>query len=147
LKRISSSGGGQTVVIGFATRPIAACAVLIAPRRSLVELVRWSIEPEVCMGAQRSALPQTAQLVRVLVLLITVVTLWPVPRPVFAQSGETGADIVEAVNRYRVEQGMPARAVHPALMVAAQRHAEWLAANHQGSHIGEGGSMPDDRAA
>lgn len=99
------------------------------------------------MDAQRSALPQTAQLVRVLVLLITVVTLWPVSRPVFAQSGETGADIVEAVNRYRVEQGMPALAVHPALMLAAQRHAEWIAANHQGSHIGEGGSMPDDRAA
>jgi len=99
------------------------------------------------MNNQESALPQAARLVRVLALVMTVVALWLPLRLLSAQSGETGSDVVEAVNRFRVEQGMPALAVHPALMVAAQRHAEWLAANHRGSHIGEGGTMPEDRAA
>lgn len=99
------------------------------------------------MNAQEFALPQAARLARALVLLLTVVTLGLTPRMLSAQSGETGADIVEAVNRFRVAQGASALTVHPALMVAAQRHAEYIAANHQGSHFGEGGSMPDDRAA
>lgn len=92
-------------------------------------------------------LVQAAHLVRVLVILMAVVALRPAPRLLLAQSGETGADIVAAVNRFRFAQGMPALTVHPALMTAAQRHADWIAANHQGSHLGEGGSMPDDRAA
>ncbi len=67
--------------------------------------------------------------------------------PLGAQSGETGYDVVEAVNAYRVSQGKAPLEVHPALMLAAQRHADWMAANHTSSHLGEGGSMPDDRAA
>ena len=67
--------------------------------------------------------------------------------PLGAQSGETGYDVVEAVNAYRVSQGKPPLEIHPALMLAAQRHADWMAANHTSSHMGEGGSMPDDRAA
>jgi LysM repeat protein len=51
------------------------------------------------------------------------------------------------VNAFRAAQGMPALAAHPALMAAAQRQADWIAANHRGSHTGEGGTMPQDRAA
>ena len=64
-----------------------------------------------------------------------------------AQTGETGYDLIAAVNEYRVSQGKPPLTVDAALMAAAQGHAEWMAANHRPSHLGAGGSMPGDRAA
>jgi LysM repeat protein len=65
---------------------------------------------------------------------------------VLAQSAE-GYALVEAVNAYRESVGLPRLATSGALMVAAQRHAEWMAATYTYSHTGEGGSSPNDRAA
>lgn len=68
------------------------------------------------------------------------------PRTVVAQSGETGADVVAAVNAYRVSQGRAALPVDGTLMVAAQVQADWMATIHRGSHRGPNDSMPQDRA-
>lgn len=84
---------------------------------------------------------------RTCAIILILLALLVGAAPLGAQSGETGYDIVEAVNAYRVAQGKPALEIHPALMLAAQRHADWMAANHTSSHMGEGGSMPGDRAA
>lgn len=54
--------------------------------------------------------------------------------------------LVDAVNTYRASLGLPRLATSGALMVAAQRHAEWMAANYRYSHTGAGGSSPQDRA-
>ncbi|MFO7321980.1 MAG: LysM peptidoglycan-binding domain-containing protein [Chloroflexota bacterium] len=67
------------------------------------------------------------------------------PRAVLAQASEAYA-LVEAVNAYRESLGLARLPVSDALMAAAQRHAEWMAANYSYSHAGAGGSMPQDRA-
>jgi hypothetical protein len=66
--------------------------------------------------------------------------------PIAAAQAESASELVRAVNQYRTEHGKPPLEVHTSLMVAAQRLATWLAANHLHSHMGEGGSMPQDRA-
>lgn len=84
-----------------------------------------------------------------LVVLLSVGGLYTAivpPRPIAAQSGETGADVVAAVNAYRVSQGKAALPVDGTLMVAAQVQADWMATIHRGSHRGPGDSMPGDRA-
>ncbi len=67
-------------------------------------------------------------------------------QPVSAQPAEA-AVLVEAVNVYRASVGLPRLTVSPALMVAAQRHVEWMAATYTYAHVGEGGSTPNSRAA
>jgi LysM repeat protein len=64
---------------------------------------------------------------------------------VLAQSTEAYG-LVDAVNAYRESIGLPRLLTSGSLMVAAQRHAEWMAANYTYTHTGEGGSMPQDRA-
>ncbi len=63
-----------------------------------------------------------------------------------AAQAESPDDLVQAVNAYRAAHGRPTLQVHESLMLAAQRHATWMAVNHEHSHQGEGGSMPQDRA-
>jgi LysM repeat protein len=62
-----------------------------------------------------------------------------------AQSG-TPQELIQRVNAFRASQGMPSLESHSALMAAAQRHADWMAATGSHSHQGEGGTMPQDRA-
>jgi LysM repeat protein len=62
-----------------------------------------------------------------------------------AQSG-TPQELVQRVNAFRASQGMSPLESHSALMAAAQRHADWMAATGSHSHQGEGGTMPQDRA-
>ena len=66
--------------------------------------------------------------------------------PAAAQTS-SGSDLVARVNAFRTAQGMPALIPDPALMAAAQRQANWNAAQHASSHRGEGDTMPQDRAA
>ena len=56
-------------------------------------------------------------------------------------------ELVQAVNQFRAEHGLPALQIHPALMAAAQAHVEWMARTYTYSHTGEGGSTPTSRAA
>lgn len=62
-----------------------------------------------------------------------------------AQSGPA-YELIEAVNQLRAQHGLPALQIDRSLMAAAQRHAEWSAANYHYSHTGEGGSSPQSRA-
>ncbi len=62
-----------------------------------------------------------------------------------AQSGPA-YELIAAVNQFRAQHGLPALQPDPSLMAAAQRHAEWSAANAHYSHTGEGGSSPQSRA-
>lgn len=63
-----------------------------------------------------------------------------------AQS-DAAQELLRLVNDYRASNGMPPLTANPALMTAAQRHADWQAATNIHSHQGEGGSMPQDRAS
>ena len=65
--------------------------------------------------------------------------------PALAQPAEAYG-LVDAVNVYRQSVGLPRLEISSALMIAAQRHAEWMALNYTYSHTGEGGSRPQDRA-
>jgi uncharacterized protein YkwD/LysM repeat protein len=72
--------------------------------------------------------------------------------PTVAQAGPPdqparATALVEAVNQFRAEYGLPALVIHPALMAAAQAHVEWMARTYTYSHTGEGGSTPTSRAA
>ncbi|MBK8021416.1 MAG: LysM peptidoglycan-binding domain-containing protein [Chloroflexi bacterium] len=51
------------------------------------------------------------------------------------------------MNTYRASLGLSRLVTSSALMVAAQRHAAWMAVNYTYSHSGEGGSRPQDRAS
>lgn len=64
---------------------------------------------------------------------------------VAAQSGPA-AEIIQLVNQVRASYGLPPLQVNSALVVAAQNHANWMAANGVYSHTGEGGSSPQSRA-
>lgn len=67
------------------------------------------------------------------------------PQTTAAQSDPT-SQIVAEVNALRASLGLFAYTVNAALTAAAQGHAEWMAANHNWSHQGAGGSIPQDRA-
>ncbi len=90
-------------------------------------------------------MPKT-RLIWFLAVLLALTLTAPQPTTLAATPTSTGSDLLAAVNAFRATQGMPAVASNPALMAAAQRHADWIAANHRGSHVGEGGTMPQDRA-
>lgn len=85
---------------------------------------------------------------RVLVLLAIGVSFLPtVTKAGPSGQPERATALVEAVNQFRAEHGLPALVVHPVLMAAAQAHVEWMARTHTYSHTGEGGSTPTSRAA
>ena len=66
-------------------------------------------------------------------------------RPASAQSG-AAAEILQRVNQVRAEHGLPPYRYNATLAVAAQNHANWMAANVTYTHTGAGGSSPQDRA-
>jgi len=49
-------------------------------------------------------------------------------------------ELLNATNVQRVRNGLPALGVHSTLQAAAQKHADWMAANRRMSHTGSGGS-------
>jgi len=64
-------------------------------------------------------------------------------------SAPTAYELIEAVNAYRLKNGLPPYAIDSILMTSAQTHAEYLASqgkNYSG-HIGIGGTDADARAA
>lgn len=63
-----------------------------------------------------------------------------------AAQSDPAHELIQLVNEYRAANGMPPLAVNSALMIAAQRQADWQAINYIHSHQGEGGTMPQDRA-
>jgi LysM repeat protein len=86
-----------------------------------------------------------SRLVRAAGCIVLLAALLPA-FPTMAQSDRV-AELIQRVNAYRADNGRSALAVNSALMTAAQRQATWLAVSHVHSHQGEGGSMPQDRAA
>ncbi|MBN1966111.1 MAG: LysM peptidoglycan-binding domain-containing protein [Anaerolineae bacterium] len=85
---------------------------------------------------------------RLLVVCLLVALILPgiEPTPAAAQSGPA-LELFQEVNAYRAAHGQPPFEANSSLMIAAQRHADWMAATHTYSHQGEGGTMPQDRAA
>ncbi|MFU8827286.1 MAG: CAP domain-containing protein [Brevefilum sp.] len=67
------------------------------------------------------------------------------PRDVKAQAG-TPFEVLAEINGLRVANGMAPLSENQYLNIAAQNHANWIAATGQGGHTGEGGSSPADRA-
>lgn len=65
--------------------------------------------------------------------------------PVSAQPGEAYA-VIDAVNQYRAERGLPPFSPQGQLMAAAQNHVNWMVATGNYGHTGEGGSSPTQRA-
>ncbi|MFZ5857635.1 MAG: LysM peptidoglycan-binding domain-containing protein [Chloroflexota bacterium] len=62
------------------------------------------------------------------------------PRPLFA----TAYELIDAVNRYRGQNGLPAYSVSSILMGTAQSQAEFMASTGNVTHTGPGGiSFPD----
>ncbi len=81
---------------------------------------------------------------RYLVILLFFIWLLPV-MPAEAQSG--GAyQLIDAVNRFRADHGLPAFQVNGLLMQAATAHANWMDATGSFGHTGEGGSSIRQRA-
>ncbi len=56
------------------------------------------------------------------------------------------AEMMDLVNQFRLQNGLPAFQYNSALAFAAQRHANWMAATEIYSHTGDGGSTPLSRA-
>lgn len=67
------------------------------------------------------------------------------PKPAHAQAG-TPNEVLAEINGLRVANGLDPLIENQYLNIAAQYHAEWIAATLQGGHTGEGGSTPADRA-
>ncbi len=63
------------------------------------------------------------------------------PRPLLA----TAYELIDAVNSYRAQNGMPAYAISSILMGTAQSQADYMASIGQVTHTGPGGSSYSDR--
>lgn len=67
------------------------------------------------------------------------------PTAADAQAG-TPYQVLAEINGLRTANGMVPLSENQYLNIAAQNHANWIAATGQGGHIGEGGSTAADRA-
>ena len=56
------------------------------------------------------------------------------------------AEIVQLVNNFRAQQGLPPLTYNAQLAVAAQQQAEYIGATNSYTHTGYGGSTPQSRA-
>lgn len=89
----------------------------------------------------------------VLLLAFALVVALFLPRPSLAQhEGSTdlsaeGQQILADVNQARLDNGLPALALSPALTLAAQRHVDDIVANGNWGHYGSDGSNVRLRAA
>lgn len=62
-----------------------------------------------------------------------------------AQAG-SAAQLLAEINNLRVANGMDPLSENQYLNIAAQNHADWIAAGNPGGHTGAGGSSAQDRA-
>ena len=90
----------------------------------------------------------THQKQRFLALVTIIILFLPLagaPQPARAQAG-TPFEVLAEINGLRIANGMQPLAENQYLNIAAQNHADWIAATGQGGHIGAGGSTAVDRA-
>lgn len=86
-------------------------------------------------------------------ILILFVLFGSMGHPVYAENGVQNASLqitdpyalVDAVNAFRVQNGLAPYSINPTLMAIAQSHASFMASNGV-SHYGVGGSRPFERA-
>ena len=79
-------------------------------------------------------------------LVILLLFLWVLPiDSAEAQSG-SAYQLIDAVNRFRADNGLPAFQVNGLLMQAATAHAGWMDTTGNFGHTGEGGSSIRQRA-
>ncbi|MGB3712875.1 MAG: LysM peptidoglycan-binding domain-containing protein [Candidatus Promineifilaceae bacterium] len=83
---------------------------------------------------------------RWLLLIFIVLTLAPAGRSTAGAQADPASEMLQIINDYRASLGLPPFQYNGALAAAAQRHANWMAANVIYSHTGEGGSTPLSRA-
>ncbi|MBN1201044.1 MAG: LysM peptidoglycan-binding domain-containing protein [Anaerolineae bacterium] len=83
------------------------------------------------------------RLIEILLLALVVTAFGASPT---AAQPSRAYEIVDLVNQFRADNGLPALEIDSSLMTAAQRHAEWMASTYTYSHTGEGGSTPQQRA-
>ena len=81
----------------------------------------------------------------ILIAFVALVAAAPGSRTAVAQGGPSG-QILQLVNQVRAEHGLAPYRYNATLAVAAQNHANWMAANVIYSHTGANGSSPNDRA-
>jgi len=84
---------------------------------------------------------------RVILLLFLLLMVSQADRHTAAAQGDPASEIFQLINNYRATLGLPPFQYNAALASAAQRHANWMAANVIYSHTGEGGSSPSSRAS
>ncbi len=83
---------------------------------------------------------------RILIALIVAGIVLPVSLPrASAQNGNAG-QVIQLVNQYRANLGLPALTTNGSLVAAAQGHVDWMIRTNSYGHTGEGGSTPTDRA-
>ena len=82
--------------------------------------------------------------------LVGVILIGPAPLPAWAAppsapSLATAYELIDAVNAYRAQNGLPPYSVNPTLMQLAQSHAEYMASIGVVTHTGPGGTSYRDR--
>lgn len=83
---------------------------------------------------------------RLFIILVVCLALLTLQRP-RETAAQSAADILQQVNLFRIQNGLPALQYNSALSVAAQNQATYMAENQVfSSHIGYGGSTPQSRA-
>jgi len=78
-------------------------------------------------------------------LLSLLILFLGAPKPADAQAG-TPFQVLAEINGLRAANGMAQLSENQHLNIAAQNHADWIAATGQGGHTGAGGSSAADRA-
>jgi uncharacterized protein YkwD len=88
---------------------------------------------------------QKQRILAILALLSLLTIFFGAPKSAQAQAG-TPYEVLAEINGLRIANGLGPLAENQYLNIAAQNHANWIAATLQGGHTGEGGSTPADRA-
>lgn len=88
---------------------------------------------------------QKQRILAILSLFSLLTLFFGAPKSAKAQAG-TPYEVLAEINGLRTANGLAPLAENQYLNIAAQNHANWIAATLQGGHTGEGGSTPADRA-
>jgi uncharacterized protein YkwD len=89
--------------------------------------------------------PNQRRILAILALFCLISPFLGAPERAEAQAGAP-YEVLAEINGLRIANGMAPLAENQYLNIAAQNHANWIAATLQGGHTGEGGSTPADRA-